>query len=247
VGQVIDGRRLLIVVTLLAALAAVLVSPATAKGPKLDESTILVKFLKPGPDDADRVQQDGDQAIGETKTKVVIVKLKSGASVDEKLAEYRERDDVDYAEENSVVSAALEAPSDTLFGSPYDDVDRSRHLRDHDHRNQRLPRPHRGLHAHGRARRARLHDGRHADLVQPDPRPRDEHLLQADAHAEVRLHRRDHPLRDRYSAGHDGRVEGQPGQHHLHERGLRLLHAYRPLDGAGEASPRSPSPAPEAR
>src|SRR4051794_21996321 len=76
---------------------------------KRDQSTILVQFLEPGYSNDDLVQQDGDQAngaVGDLKTKTVIVKLKKDANVDDKIAEYEARDDVIYAEANGTMDTS---------------------------------------------------------------------------------------------------------------------------------------------
>src|SRR4051812_23897010 len=73
---------------------------------KRDQTTILVQFLEPGYNNDDLVQQDGDQAngaVGDLKTKTVIVKLKKDADVDAKIAEYAARNDVVFAEQNGFV------------------------------------------------------------------------------------------------------------------------------------------------
>src|SRR4051794_7408006 len=109
------GRRITLVG--IAAVAALAVTSAQAapkdkdgKG-KRDETTILVKFIQPGYNNDDLVQQDGDQAagaVGGLRTKTVIVKLKKGASVDDKIAEYEARDDVLFAEQNGVMDTSAD-------------------------------------------------------------------------------------------------------------------------------------------
>ena len=89
------GRRITLVVGI-AAVAVLVVTSAQAapkdkpdKG-KRDETTILVKFAQPGYDNDGLVQQDGDSAagaVGSLRTKTVIVKLKKGANVEDKIAE----------------------------------------------------------------------------------------------------------------------------------------------------------------
>src|SRR5437588_3674351 len=94
----------------LAATAVMLVgaAPGSAKrdDPKKDKDgqTILVKFV-PGIDANGSVGDEGDADLGELKTKVHIVKVKSDSSVDDAVARYSARDDVEYAEPNYVASA----------------------------------------------------------------------------------------------------------------------------------------------
>src|SRR4051794_9930722 len=81
---------------------------------KRDQSTILVQFLEPGYNNDDLVQQDGDQAngaVGDLKTKTVIVKLKKDADVDAKIAEYEARDDVIFAEPNGYADVSDDSGS----------------------------------------------------------------------------------------------------------------------------------------
>jgi hypothetical protein len=106
------GRRITLVVGI-AAVAALVVTSAQAapkdKPGKRDETTILVKFAMPGYNNDDLVQQDGDSAagaVGGLRTKTVIVKLKKGANVDDKIAEYLARDDVIFAEQNGVMDTS---------------------------------------------------------------------------------------------------------------------------------------------
>ena len=53
------GRWILIVAAL-ATVAAVISTSPQGRGPKRDEATILVKFVKPSSDDADQIADEGD-------------------------------------------------------------------------------------------------------------------------------------------------------------------------------------------
>src|SRR5436309_141531 len=93
-------------------------APGSAKrdDPKKDKDarTILVKFVS-GIDADASVSDEGDKAAGELKTKVKIVKVKSDSSIDDAIARYSARDDVEYAEANYVANA--DSPP---FGDPND-------------------------------------------------------------------------------------------------------------------------------
>src|SRR5438876_3596899 len=93
-------------------------APGSAKrdDPKKDKDarTILVKFVS-GIDADASVSDEGDKGAGELKTKVKIVKVKGDSSIDDAIARYSARDDVEYAEANYLASA--DSPT---FGEPDD-------------------------------------------------------------------------------------------------------------------------------
>ena len=109
----------------LAAAAVMLVgaAPVSAKrdDPNKDSRTILVKFV-PNIDAKGSIDDEGDVSGGELKTKVRLVKVKKDSSVDDAIARYSARDDVEYAEANYVASAdspPLKTPSDPSYGSQW--------------------------------------------------------------------------------------------------------------------------------
>jgi thermitase len=76
---------------------------------------LLVKFA-PSVDGAARVAAAGDQDVGKTRTNVDVVRIGEGESLQAKLAEYRSRADVVYAEPNYIASAtALARPDDPAY------------------------------------------------------------------------------------------------------------------------------------
>jgi subtilisin family serine protease len=97
---------------------ALIGAPTGHTDPPADPGTILVKFKK-GVDGSDKVKGKGDDPIAVQKTKVVVVKLKDGESVDAALADYRSRPDVEYAEPNDIYNAALDPPSDPSYSSQW--------------------------------------------------------------------------------------------------------------------------------
>jgi thermitase len=80
---------------------------------------LLVKFA-PSADGALRAAAAGDEVLGKTKTRVDVVKIAGDESLDAKLAQYRARADVIYAEANYIASAAvLAAPDDPSYRSQW--------------------------------------------------------------------------------------------------------------------------------
>lgn len=80
--------------------------------PPRDNSTILVKwaFRIPTPQ-----TPLGDQTVGELKTRVKIVKVKRGFTIDQMLSLYRSLPGVVYAEPNYLARGHLAAPNDYFF------------------------------------------------------------------------------------------------------------------------------------
>jgi thermitase len=84
-----------------------------------DSHGLLVKFVSSA-DGISRVAALGDQDLGRTKTRVDVVKIGEEESLDAKLAEYRSRADVVYAEPNYIASATvLTAPDDPSYNSQW--------------------------------------------------------------------------------------------------------------------------------
>jgi thermitase len=76
---------------------------------------LLVKFA-PSVDGAARVAAAGDEDLGQTKGRVDVVRVGGGESLQAKLAEYRSRRDVVYAEPNYIASAtSLPRPDDPAY------------------------------------------------------------------------------------------------------------------------------------
>jgi subtilisin family serine protease len=92
----------------------------TLAGPaRAATSTILVKFKQPA-GAAAKISALGDDAVGETATRVSIVRLSHGESAAARIAAYAKRADVVYAEPNSRVEAlALTPPNDPYFSSQW--------------------------------------------------------------------------------------------------------------------------------
>jgi thermitase len=82
-----------------------------------DPTTILVKFASA--DGAAQVAAAGDEDLGKANGRVDIVKIKDGSDLDAKLAEYRSRSDVVYAEPNYIAYAQLAAPNDQWYGQQW--------------------------------------------------------------------------------------------------------------------------------
>ena len=81
--------------------------------------SLLVKFAS-SPDGAVHVAAAGDVVLGKTKTRVDVVRIAGDESLDAKLAQYRARADVIYAEPNYIASATvLEAPDDPSYNSQW--------------------------------------------------------------------------------------------------------------------------------
>jgi subtilisin family serine protease len=82
---------------------------ATAASPQRDETTILVKFVKPSP------STPFATAVGELPTRVKIVKVMRGITIDQLLGIYRSLPNVVYAEPNYMARFNLAAPNDPFF------------------------------------------------------------------------------------------------------------------------------------
>src|SRR5438105_7003718 len=81
--------------------------------------TILVKFKQPA-GEAARIEALGDDAVGQTATRVSIVRLSPGESAAARIAAYGRRADVVYAEPNARVHAlGLDPPNDPDFSSQW--------------------------------------------------------------------------------------------------------------------------------
>jgi thermitase len=108
----------LAVVTALA-LAASTVSVASAAATEGGRQSLLVKFVSTA-DGAVRAAAAGDEGLGKTKTRVDVVEIDENGSLDAKLAEYRSRADVVYAEPNYIATATvLPAPDDPSYNSQW--------------------------------------------------------------------------------------------------------------------------------
>jgi thermitase len=106
------------VVTALA-LAASTVSVASAAATEGGRQSLLVKFVSTA-DGAVRAAAAGDEGLGKTKTRVDVVEIDENGSLDAKLAEYRSRADVVYAEPNYIATATvLPAPDDPSYNSQW--------------------------------------------------------------------------------------------------------------------------------
>jgi thermitase len=80
---------------------------------------LLVKFA-PSVDGAARVAAAGDEDLGKTKTRVHVVRIGDGESLEAKLVEYRSRGDVVYAEPNYIASAtSLARPDDPAYDAQW--------------------------------------------------------------------------------------------------------------------------------
>lgn len=80
---------------------------------------LLVKFASSA-DGAVRAAAAGDDHLGKTTTRVDVIKIDEGESLDAKLAQYRKRADVVYAEPNYVASTTvLIAPDDPSYSSQW--------------------------------------------------------------------------------------------------------------------------------
>jgi hypothetical protein len=80
---------------------------------------LLVKFA-PSIDGAARVAAAGDEDLGRTKTHVDVVRIGEGESLEAKLAQYRSRADVVYAEPNYIASAtSLPSPDDPAYAQQW--------------------------------------------------------------------------------------------------------------------------------
>ena len=99
----------------LAILALACAPAAQAAAP----ATILVKFRQPA-GAAAKISALGDDAVGQTATRVSIVRLAPGESAEARIAAYARRADVVYAEPNGRVKAlALTPPNDPDFPSQW--------------------------------------------------------------------------------------------------------------------------------
>ncbi len=96
--------------------------PRPTEKTKFDPTTILVKFKAPG-EGAKKVQAAGDRALGLIPgARVEVIKLQPGETVAKKVAAYRARDDVLFAEPNYVLqpdSLPPLTPNDPMLGSQW--------------------------------------------------------------------------------------------------------------------------------
>src|SRR2546423_1393013 len=99
----------------LVAVALLVCAPAA----HASEQTILVRFKSPATG-ATKADALGDDAVGQTANRVAIIRVRAGATLSGRLAAYRRRDDVVYAELNRTVHAlALDPPNDPRFGEQW--------------------------------------------------------------------------------------------------------------------------------
>jgi serine protease len=100
---------------LLVVLALLVCAPAA----RAADRTLLVRFKSPSSGTA-KAEALGDDAVGTTATHAVIVRVRAGATLSERLAAYRRRPDVAFAEPNRIVHAlALAAPDDPRFADQW--------------------------------------------------------------------------------------------------------------------------------
>jgi thermitase len=111
----------------LAAFAGIIPVGSAAESPTFEPAAtkggwrgLLVKYVSPA-DSAVRVAAAaGDEHVGKTKTRVDVVEIDGDESLDVKLAQYRSRADVVYAEPNYIASATvLPAPDDPSYSSQW--------------------------------------------------------------------------------------------------------------------------------
>jgi thermitase len=108
-----------VVSALVLAAAAVPVGSAAGPAGATDRQSLLVKFITSA-DGAVRAAAAGDEGLGKTKTRVDVVEIDENESLDAKLAEYRSRADVVYAEPNYIATATvLPAPDDPSYNSQW--------------------------------------------------------------------------------------------------------------------------------
>src|SRR3954468_5655791 len=74
-------------------------APGAPQSPRRDAATILVRFVDPSTA-ATKIAGLGDKAVGKVGAHVSIVRVKTASTVDARLAAYRARPDVVYAEPN---------------------------------------------------------------------------------------------------------------------------------------------------
>ena len=121
-GEMKRTRMSLITTGIALSLAAATVPVASAAGPaattKGDRLSLLVKFVSSA-DGRVRVAAAGDEHIGKTRTRVDVVKIDGDESLAAKLAQYRSRADVVYAEPNYIASATVLAPDDPSYNSQW--------------------------------------------------------------------------------------------------------------------------------
>ena len=92
---------------------------AKPKKPLRDATTILVRFKSGATRVDEKVRANGDAVVAETATKVKIVRVEKGETLDAKIAEYKRRADVEYAEPNYIATTDVAAPNDPMYGSQY--------------------------------------------------------------------------------------------------------------------------------
>lgn len=89
--------------------------PGGQRSPEWDGSTILVKFADQN-QGAQDVRGEGDEVAGKTAGHALIVRLRGGANPAARLAAYRGRAGVVFAEPNYLARATLAAPNDSSYG-----------------------------------------------------------------------------------------------------------------------------------
>ena len=102
---------------LFALLALACAAPAVASASSTDP-TILVKFAQPASAPA-KVASLGDRLVRDVVGQVSVVRLASGETTAEALADYRSRDDVVYAEPNLRLHLMDLNPDDTYYASQW--------------------------------------------------------------------------------------------------------------------------------
>jgi subtilisin family serine protease len=89
-----------------------------SSSPRRERTTILVKFADPSTASA-KIESLGDHPFGKVGSTVSIVRIKPSASLDARLATYRARPDVVYAEPNYIATTSLTAPNDPSFSAQW--------------------------------------------------------------------------------------------------------------------------------
>jgi thermitase len=91
----------------------------TAGATEGDRQSLLVKFVSSA-DGRVRALAAGDERLGKTKTRVDVIKVDGSESPEAKLAQYRSRGDVVYAEPNYTATATvLPTPDDPSYNSQW--------------------------------------------------------------------------------------------------------------------------------
>jgi thermitase len=102
----------------LAAATVPVASAADSPGATKGGQSMLVKFVSSA-DGAVRAAAAGDEHVGKTKTRVDVVKIDENESLEAKLAQYRSRADVVYAEPNYTAYATVLEPDDPAYSSQW--------------------------------------------------------------------------------------------------------------------------------